>query len=291
MRKIQIIVGALLVTVLLVLGACALPAPAEFEVESLNINPPEVKAGETVSITAVVKNIGGSEGTYAMILTVDGVSVETEEVALMPGSSKEVTFSLVKDTAGTYEIRIGELSSSLTVKEKLVVREVELKYDDGTAEDALSYWSGGHIVDFSPPATPFTIKKIRIAGLLAGEGTESLNFDLQILDKDLKVLYSATYPYSKFTRNATTWIEFELPDTKVADKFYVHVYTLSPRFGLHIGADNSVPNEHSNVTVRTTEGIVQIVVQWPYSASVWFGDKSKVNWMIRVVGTAMLPPD
>lgn len=74
--------------------------------------------GKTVSITAVVNNIGGSEGTYAAMLTIDGVLVEAKEVAITPGGSKVVTFSLAKDTPGTYEIDIGGLKSTLMVKEE-----------------------------------------------------------------------------------------------------------------------------------------------------------------------------
>lgn len=124
------IVGILLIAMSLVLGACApAPAPAEFEVVSLDIAPPEVTAGETVSITAEVENIGGSEGSYATVLTVDGVSIETKEVAIAPGESETITFSLVKDAAGTYEIGIGGLSSSLMVKPAPVYIEVELDVD------------------------------------------------------------------------------------------------------------------------------------------------------------------
>jgi len=261
------------------------PSVAEFEVTSLDIKPPEVAAGETANVTAEVKNTGGSEGTYAAVLTVDGATVETEEVTLVPGASKTVTFSLVKDIPGTYQVSIGGLNSSLKVKEKpLVVKEIELKYDDGGARDSLCIF-GGHIVDFSPPATPFTIKKIRIAGGLYGKGLEEKTFDLEIWDKDLNVLHSATYPYTKFTVDATTWVEFEVPDVEVTDKFYVHIYTDSPFPGLHIGADDSVVNEHSDVTLRTAEGATAILAKWPYDPGPWFADKSKVNWMIRVVGT------
>ncbi|MBA7602710.1 hypothetical protein ES703_09806 [subsurface metagenome] len=79
-------------------------------------------AGETVSITAVVKNIGGSEGIYPVILSVDGVTAEVKETALIkPDSSEVVTFSLIKDVSGTYEINIGGLSSSLIVKANEIV--------------------------------------------------------------------------------------------------------------------------------------------------------------------------
>ncbi len=284
----------LVLALLLTSSVAACAKPAEFELMSLDITPPEVTAGDPVSVTAGVKNIGGSEGIYTAVLTIDGATVETKEVALAPGASETVTFSLVKDTPGTYQVGIGELTSSLTVKQKLVAKEFELKYDDGTARDSISAqvpWLGGHIVDFSPQATPFTIKKVWIAGALdsrALKAIEGKTFDVEIWDKDQKVLYSATYPYTKFNVDATTWVEVEVPDIEVTDKFYAHIYTDSPWPGLHIGADDSIVNEHSDTTIRTAEGVATILARWPYMATVWFGDKSKVNWMIRVVGTAMV---
>jgi len=115
----RLILALLLMSVVLLVPGCA---AAEFQVISLSINPMETTAGEIVSITAVVKNTGGSEGTYAVILSVDGVTVEAKETALItPGSSEVVTFSLVKDVPGTYEIDIGGLSSSLIVKTNEIV--------------------------------------------------------------------------------------------------------------------------------------------------------------------------
>ena len=94
------------------------PLSAEFKLVSLIIEPKETPVDETVNITVVVENIGGSEGTYAAILTVDGGSVVAKEVPITAGSSKVITFSLVEDTVGTYEIGIGGLKSTLTVREK-----------------------------------------------------------------------------------------------------------------------------------------------------------------------------
>jgi hypothetical protein len=279
---------ALILAMLIIPCACA--KPAAFEVTSLNVTPPEVMTGETVNITAVVENTGGKEGTYTAVLTVDGATVETKEVTLAAGTSQTISFSLVKDTHGTYQVSIDGLTSSLTVKQKMVAKEVELKYDDGQAREAIP-WFGGNIVDFSPPATPFTIKAIRIAGGLFAKGLEEKTFDLEIWDQSLKVLYSTTYPYTKFPDGAIAWVEFEVPDIEVAGKFYVHIYTESPSPGLHIGADDSVVNEHSDVTIRNAEGATFRLAQWPYSPDYWFGDKSKVNWMIRVAGTYLAPED
>jgi len=271
-------------------------APSNFVVESLDITPPETTAGTTVSIIAKVRNSGGSEGKYTAALTVNGIKVEMKDILVAPGATETVGFSLVKNEAGSYQVTIGELSENFTVKFKLAVKEIELKYDKGQGRDSLST-SGGHIVDFSPPAIPFTIKTIKIAGLVTDGGSGSIDelkkrfFDLQILDKDLKNLYTVTCRYDKFPSDYAAWINFDIPDLIVSDKFYVHTYTNSPRFGLHIGADDSVPNEHSDITTRGEYAKAIISPIWPYSRNYWFGDKSKVNWMIRVVGTCMVPQE
>lgn len=303
----------LLVVVLLILGACAAaptpmptpapppapapvpppapvpiptpaPPPAEFEVVSLDITPPEVELGETVNITAVVKNTGGSEGTYAVLLTLDGVTVEAKEVTITPGSSKVVTFSLVKDAPGTYEIGIGELSSTLMVKGKSIpeVKEVELKYDDGSSDGlmAIGRDSGtGYLVQFSPPATPFTITKVKIYGNLYGTGYENLEFIVEIWDNEQEMIHSVSYPHTKFTLNPK-WVEIEVPQVVVGNSFYIHVFTHSPREGgINIGYDSSIKNKHSEATKA-------------YKIDWWITKpKETTNWMIRVIGTAMLPPD
>lgn len=171
-------------------------------------------------------------------------------------------------------------------------KEVELKYDDGSGRDFLSSGTGyGYLIDFLPLATPFTVKKVKICGALYGEGWEGKSFTVAIWDKDYQLIHLETRPVTEFVVEAPTWVEVEMPEIEVTDKFYVHVFTDTCRLeGIHIGADDSVVNEHSDMTVKVDETF-KILAQWPYWADLWFGDKSKVNWMIRVVGTAMLPAD
>ncbi|MFC1909579.1 CARDB domain-containing protein [Chloroflexota bacterium] len=92
-----------------------LPSPADFEVISLDIKPPEVTTGETVSITAEVKNTGGGEGTYTAVLTVDGVKFEIKDVTLSAGAKGTVTFTVIKNAPGTYDIELAGLSGTLEV--------------------------------------------------------------------------------------------------------------------------------------------------------------------------------
>jgi len=86
-------------------------------------------AGEAVSITAEVKNTGGSEGTYTAILTIDGIEVETKDITVAAGATDAVTFWLVKDTPGTYSISVALLSSTLTVKPTVEQIAIEIHQD------------------------------------------------------------------------------------------------------------------------------------------------------------------
>ena len=250
------------------------PTPAEFEVISLDVEPQEIMMGEAVTITAEVENTGGSEGTYSAVLAVDGVTLETKDVAITPGSSEVVVFSLLEDTPGTYEISIGELSLNL-----LVENAFELKYDDGTADDIYGVGRSpgtGHLTHFTPPVTPFLISEINIYGRLYGSGYEDLEFTVEVWDKRHKIIWSVSYLHTaKFTLNPE-WVTIEVPYVLVSGDFYVHVFTCTPYTGgLFIGYDSSIPNEHSEFTSN-----------WRIDRSSKAAkSNSRINWMIRVVGT------
>ncbi len=290
MKRLLIVVGSIcliLVLVALLLPACGgggdggseTPTPAEFEVTSLDVEPTEVAPGETITVTAVVENSGGSQGTYNAVLTVDGTTAETKQVTLAAGASQTVTFSLVLDDAGSYEISVGGLSSSITVAVGLVATEVELKYDDGTYDGNWVFLNSGYLVGFSPPSATFTINTVKIYGNVYGTGYEALNFDVQIWDETLVEIYSASYPHTEFDPSPG-WIEIDIPNVALTGDFYVCVVTHSPQEGgIQMYYDSSVVNEHSEMVL---DG--QIRDDWPIATP-----KEEVNWMIRVVGVAMLP--
>ena len=135
----KILLSVLTIGVIL-LGACAVPSTQspEIGVVSLDVMPPEVLAGETVSITAEVRNTRINQTTYTAILTIDGVEAETKEVMVASGATEKVTFSMVKDKPGSYQVGVGELFSTLTVKEKpaktYFTSEEEEEIDDIVSE-------------------------------------------------------------------------------------------------------------------------------------------------------------
>ena len=94
------------------------PAPADFTPSSLRLSPVEVNIGDEVTISLLVANTGGKSGSYEVTLKINGVVAATKEVTVSAGLSKEVTFTISKDIAGTYSIDVNGLTDSFTVKEK-----------------------------------------------------------------------------------------------------------------------------------------------------------------------------
>lgn len=284
------------------LAACSASAPpAQFDVTSLTIKPKQVMIGETVTITALVENSGGSVGMYNAVLTVDGSKTNSKAVSLAPGSTETVTFSLSQDKAGTYNIAVGDSSSILTVNPKMVSTPTELKYDDGNANDFLGIDKPctGYAVDFVPPSIPFTINSVRIYGLIyGGHGFIINDIGVQIWNKDKKVIYSTTidkdaYPLLAYLpadiEKQGGWADIHIPDVEVNSNFYIHVYTgTTTGQGFRMGTDDSVPNSHSDVTIRDTGGVDNLASVWPYPRGRWFSDKKRVNWMVRVSGTSWI---
>lgn len=270
-------------------GASSSKSLTPFEVISLNITPSDIIAGKEATVTAKVANISNSQGSYTATLAINEAEAEKKPLTIPPEGTEVVTFKVTKQDSGTYTVKLGELSQTFVVK-KLATKEMELKYDDGTARDYLTPGTKlGYLVDFTPPATPFKIKIVRIMGALYRSGWEGKEFEVAIVDKDKKVLHKATYPVTKFEFQKPKWVDLEVPNIEITDKFYVYLFTGTGagQGGIYIGADDSVANMHSDVVSGNAEAFS--VTEWQFSGESWFGDKSKVNWMIRVVGTAAVP--
>jgi len=304
MKKIIILVMLMGVIAAGAFSGCQPSAlPAKFEVSSMQVKPNQITSGETATVTAVVTNTGGSTGTYNVVFSVDTVRSDTKSVQLDPGASQTVTFSVSRNTAGTVEVEIGNARSTLTVKPRLVAKEVEIAYDDGFPQDYLSLDkpATGYLVSFVPPSTQFIINNIRIMGLIyGGKGAQIKDLDIQIWDKNKKVIYEGVLDGKEFPQlsfllslrldNKGDWADMYLPDVKVDGNFYVHIYTgVATGQGFRMGVDDSTVNTHSDVTIRDAAGMDTPATAWPYPSFKWFGEKSRVNWMVRVSGKAMVP--
>ncbi len=80
------------------------------------MSPTEVDTGESITISVLITNTGDLTGSYELTLKLDNITVATKDATLAGGASQTVTFTTVKDIAGTYIVNIGGLSGTFTVK-------------------------------------------------------------------------------------------------------------------------------------------------------------------------------
>jgi hypothetical protein len=88
---------------------------AAFHFANLLVSPTTVDDGESVAISVEVTNTGGLEGSCTVTLLVDDAEETTQELTLASGVSEIVTFSVTRDVAKTYSVRIDTLTGDFTV--------------------------------------------------------------------------------------------------------------------------------------------------------------------------------
>jgi hypothetical protein len=91
------------------------PTPAAFIITNISISPDTPALDETVTITVDVTNTGETEGTYTVVLRINGEVEATQSITLDGGESGEVVFTTTKDEAGDYTVDINGQSASFSV--------------------------------------------------------------------------------------------------------------------------------------------------------------------------------
>jgi hypothetical protein len=118
-KTISILFLLMLITLSLSLQACQ-DAPNTLRVTSLEITPANILVGEKASVKAEVMSDYGSMKKYDIPLMVNGVADNRKYVTLAPGGTETIEFSLRRDEAGVYTVRIGEQQSILEVRQPLL---------------------------------------------------------------------------------------------------------------------------------------------------------------------------
>lgn len=95
-----------------------------FRISDLQINPIEVKVGEIVNISVKVTNIGEVEGVYMVSLRISGVEVENKTVTLSGGKSTIITFQIIKNEVGTFDVEVDGLMGKFRVNEGQLPRNL-----------------------------------------------------------------------------------------------------------------------------------------------------------------------
>ncbi|MFC1976942.1 hypothetical protein ACFLWS_01550 [Chloroflexota bacterium] len=92
------------------------PKPAAFSLSNLTIQPAEISPVEAVTITLSVANTGGAEGSYTVVLDINGAKEAEKRVTVKDGGSEFVSFSVSRQEAGRYSITVDGLEGLFTVK-------------------------------------------------------------------------------------------------------------------------------------------------------------------------------
>jgi len=92
--------------------------PATFEFSNLNVTPNDVSAGDSVTVSVTVTNVGGQTGSYNVPFSVNQTIEETKSVTLEGGESTTVDFTVTKEALGTYDVNVDDLSTEFTVTDE-----------------------------------------------------------------------------------------------------------------------------------------------------------------------------
>ena len=90
--------------------------PADFQISELDVTPSEVKAGEEVTVSVKITNVGGQAGSYTLPLIINQTTEYTKTVTLEKGASNTTEFKVTKQTPGKYNIKIDGLVDEFTVR-------------------------------------------------------------------------------------------------------------------------------------------------------------------------------
>jgi len=90
--------------------------PADFQISEFDVAPSEVEAGEEVTVSVKITNVGGQTGSYTLPLIINQTTEDTKTVTLEKGASTITEFKIIKQTPGTYNVEIAGLVDEFTVR-------------------------------------------------------------------------------------------------------------------------------------------------------------------------------
>ena len=91
-----------------------------FALHDLRVEPDVVRVDQPVTVSAGIKNVGGSTGSYSVVLQVRGQPVQTTPVELDAGQASRVQWTLAYDQLGSYEVRVEHMTDSFRVRAPIV---------------------------------------------------------------------------------------------------------------------------------------------------------------------------
>jgi len=97
---------------MVVISGCA---KSLFKISNLIVSAIEVESGKSATISIDVNNIGETEGTYPVILKINGVQVDEQDITVGPGATRQVIFTVLKENTGSYVVDVNGLTATMQV--------------------------------------------------------------------------------------------------------------------------------------------------------------------------------
>jgi hypothetical protein len=88
---------------------------AVFAITNLRLEPAKAEVGQTVLVKIDVTNSGEAEGSYKVVLQVNGKAETSQDVTLAAGETRTAEFSYMPTIVGNYTIAIADKTAILTV--------------------------------------------------------------------------------------------------------------------------------------------------------------------------------
>lgn len=104
-----------------IFGYITPPEQAIFSVSNLCIRPLEIYTGDTITISVSVNNPGGQSGTHTVMLKIDGEVKAIKDITIAADTSRTVSFIVIQEKPGIYQVAIDGLKRSFTVEEAVVL--------------------------------------------------------------------------------------------------------------------------------------------------------------------------
>ena len=171
-----------------------------FNVSNLAINPTDANIEQDITITADITNLTNSAETYVSTLWIDNTMEAAQDVSINANQTQAVLFTVTRDVAGSYEVRLDRLFESFDVTEvekapaafatsNLIITPAEVNAGDKVTISIMitntGDLSGSYDVTFKIDAVVVGTKQVT----LDGGASETVTFTTT---KDIPGTYSVT---------------------------------------------------------------------------------------------------
>ena len=167
---------------------------AELKLTDLATSRKEAEIGDPIVVSVVATNIGDVAGEFTLNLLVNGEQKETKVISLDGGASTTAQFEIVENAEGTYEVSIGDLTTSFSITSNAQpIKPAEFQISQLTVS----------------PQSVLDDEHVEISAKVTNVGEETGTYSVELMvDGSLKDTTSV-----ELSGGATTIVTFEIVET------------------------------------------------------------------------------